>query len=255
MKKYLLPSLLLILVSLNLSAAEDNVVVDKTKAAYDKTKEVFGQAKDAVVDATETVTDKIAYTQIKRGMSDYYVLGAYSAVDLLIPGKYGITVGLNNTVDRTWEFEYLRGSYSLPFILEDLGEMKDERFSLMTRSYSGRNSFHISYGLSYFKYSIKLGNEIISRVPGANASSVDLIELESLGANFGIGNRWAFRNGFTIGVDWLAISQPIFMTKKRNAFMDYATNEDDKKNIEKAGNTIAKFPRFTAFKVQMGYTF
>jgi hypothetical protein len=45
------------------------------------------------------------------------------------------------------------------------------------------------------------------------------------------------------------------VTKKESAFLDYATNENDKDNVETALKTISYFPRFTLLKVQVGILF
>src|SRR5690606_30674611 len=144
--------------------------------------------------------------------------GNYSPLDLLIPSKYGGTIGYTQNADTSWEFEYLKGSVSVPFLVDDLGKMTDERFSIIRRSYLGSNSFNISYGLTYFDFSMHLGNKLLDRVTGGGYPAIDLVEVQSLGLNLGIGNRWIFNKNITFGVDWISWAQPFYVMKKKSAF-------------------------------------
>lgn len=204
---------------------------------------------------TDTFFEQIAKSRETREKTQYFVFGSYSPFDLLIPSKIGITGGYHQSGDITWEFEYLKGSVAVPFVVKDLGSMTDEKFTLMKRTYFGGNSFNVSYGLSYFNFSLHLGDRLISRVTGGNYPSIDAVELKSLGGHFAFGNRWALKNGLSIGVDWFAWSQPLFITEKNSAFLTYATNQEDRDDVGKALNIISYFPRFAVIKFQVGYLF
>lgn len=210
---------------------------------------------EAVDKATEVVSSALGETRARRGKNNYFILGNYSPIDLIIPSKYGATIGYIQNADKTWEFEYLKGSVSVPFLVRDLGEMSDERFSLIRRSHMGTNSFNLSYGLTYFDFSIHLGDKLLSRVSGGTYPSIDLVEVQSLGANFAIGNRWTFKHNITFGVDWFSWAQPIFVINKKSAFLDYASNQDDKDDVDTALKWISYFPRFAFFKLQLGMLF
>jgi hypothetical protein len=93
----------------------------------------------------------------------------------------GFSLGLNNDGDKTWELEYLRGSISVPFIIEDLGKMTDERISIIGRSYFGGNSFNLSYGVSYFNFSLHLGDKLLGGLTGGAYPSIDLVEIKAYG--------------------------------------------------------------------------
>lgn len=216
---------------------------------------VLDKAGQVAKDTTEQVKKTLAETRERREKADYFALGNYSPLDLLIPGKYGFTLGYIVDADRTWEFEYLRGSISVPFIVEDLGKMTDERFSVIKRSYFGGNSFNVSYGLSYFDFSLHLGDKLLNRVTGGNYPALDLVEIQSLGFNLAIGNRWSFNRNVTFGIDWISWAQPFYVTSKKSAFLDYASNQQDKDDVDKAMKLISYFPRFALFKLQLGILF
>lgn len=228
-----------------------NEVEASQSGEVEKTENSFNKAIEAT---TETVNKALSTTQNMRSESTAFVFLNYSPIDLIIPNKYGATLGLTQSVDQTWEFEYLRGSVTVPFVVKDLGGMTDQRYSLIGRSYLGTNSFNISYGLTYFDFAITLGNEYLSQVSG-NIPSVELIDLESIGFNLGIGNRWIFDNHISFGIDWIAWSQPVIVTKKSSAFLEYASEGSQKSDVNAALDLISYMPRFTFFKIQLGLTF
>lgn len=202
-----------------------------------------------------TFLDQISLSRETRERKKYFVFASYSPFDLLIPSKIGITGGYHKTGDKSWEFEYLKGSVSVPFVVEDLGRMTDEKFSILCRSYFGGNSFNLSYGLTYFNFSLHLGDRLINRVTAGAYPSLDVVELKSIGGHVGLGNRWVLNNGFSFGIDWISWSQPIFVTEKNSAFLTYATNQEDRDDVGKALNVISYFPRFAVVKLQIGYVF
>lgn len=229
---------------------------DEQQAKIENTdKSVLDKAGEVAKETTEQVTKTLAETKIRRGKADYFVLVSYSPIDFLIPSKKGITLGLIRDADKTWEFEYLSGSISVPLVVEDLGKMSDERISIIGRSYFGNNSFNFSYGLSHFGFSLHLGDKLLNRVTGGNYPSLDLVEIKSLGFNVGIGNRWTFKHDVTLGIDWISWMQPVHITKKESSFLDYASNEEDKKDVDKAIGFISYMPRFAFLKLQLGILF
>jgi hypothetical protein len=201
------------------------------------------------------VTELLLETKDRRANSKYVALLNYSPLDLLIPSKIGLTLGLVNGTEQTWELEYLKGSVSVPFVIEDLGKMTDERISLIGRSYFNNNSFNFSYGLSYFDFSLHLGDKLLNRVTGGNYPSIDVVQVQALGFNMAVGNRWVFDKNMTFGVDWVSWAQPVSVIKKNSSFLDYATNQEDRDDVEKAINFISYFPRLAFFKLQFGMSF
>lgn len=213
------------------------------------------KAAESIKNSTQSFSKELSSTKLRRESSKYVLLANYSPIDLIILSKYGISLGWSPSVSKTWELEYLRGTVSIPFLVKDLGQMSDERISLMARSYSSRNSFNISYGLTYFDFSMHLGDQLLNRVSGGTYPSMDLVRLQSLGFNLGIGNRWVFQHNITLGVDWLAWSQPVVMLSKKSVFLDHATNSQDRDDVSNAMDVISYFPRLTLLKIQFGMVF
>lgn len=226
------------------NAAAENIPAQSTK---DKVVEAFKEGKDQVVQA-------LSHSRLVRGNSDYFVTANYAPFDLVLPSKIGLTAGLVSDADRTWELEYLKSSVSVPFLVDDIGEMTDERISLIRRNYLGTETFNFNYGFSYFKYKVHIGNKYLASV-ATNSPDIDLIRVESLGFNLGIGNRWVFSNRWIAGVDWISWSQPVVSTRINNKFDDYSNDSGYKDTIDTAVKLIKWVPRITLLKLQVGYSF
>lgn len=229
--------------------------IQENAPAPQQEKSFSDKTMDAAKDAAKSVNTVLNETRSRRGNSNYFFLGNFSYIDLLIPGKYGASFGVISGPDKTWEVEYLRASLSVPFLIEDLGQMTDDRFSIIRRNYFGGNSFNLSYGLSYMRFSIELGDEMLQRISGGVYPAMNLIEIESLGLNVGVGNRWTFGHDITLSVDWLAVAQPIYVTKKETKFLDYATDQKDRDNVSSAVSAISYMPRISFLKFQLGMLF
>lgn len=221
----------------------------------DKVGEAFNSAVETTKEVVDQVHDKINETKSIRENTKYYLLGNYAVLDLLVPTKYGFSMGAVEDVRRSWELEYLHGSLSVPFIIEDLGKVTDDRISVIGRSYFGNNSFNFNYGLSYFSFLLHLGDKLLNQLTGGAYPSVDLIEVNSVGFHLGIGNRWAINKSATLGIDWVEWSQPVIVTSKKTAFLDYATKQSDRDAVDSLIKTVSYFPRLTIFKIQFGFLF
>lgn len=240
---------------LSLSILVSNYSFSKAQADESKITDAIEATQEAMTDAGQKVSDYLGDSQKRRSKADYFALLNYSPLDLLIPSKKGLTLGLISSAEKTWELEYLSGSVSVPFIIEDLGKMSDTRFSIIARSYSDNNSFNFSYGITYFDFSLHLGDRLLNGLSGGTYPSIDLVEISSLGLNFAFGNRWSFEKNMTFGVDWISLAQPLYILKKNSAFLDYATNQNDRDTVDKAMNMISFFPRIALFKIQFGVLF
>lgn len=188
-----------------------------------------------------------------REQTNFIGMAEYSHFDLIIPAKKGLSLGWVRSADKTVEFEYLKGSISAPFLIEDLGEIADTRISLMQRSFVGSNSFNLHYGITYFDLNLHLGSDILGRI--TNTPSFDAIRLQSLGFVLGLGNRWNFAHGITFGVDWISWAQPVYLIKKEDALTESISNAQDKDHIDTAIRIGSFFPRLAFLKLQLGMSF
>lgn len=190
----------------------------------------------------------------RRAEADIFAYALYIPYDFPLRGKYGLSAGRYRDQNRSWEIEYLRGSVKLPGLFDRLGSIDEDRFGVLFRNYWGMNSFNISYGGFYNRFGITVGNDLMKYV-NAQAGAVSLMQLETLGFTVGIGNRWIFKNNWSIGADWLTWNQPVWVTRRDAAFIDRTTNSDDKDYVETALKLFSYVPRLSLLKVQIGYNF
>lgn len=216
-------------------------------------KERLQQIGNKAEETIQLAANTLGESKSRRENSDFLVLLNYSYLDLILPGKYGITLGWIPNARSTYEVEYLRGSLS--FIIDEIGSMKDERFSITKRSFLGRNSFNVSYGLNYFIFGGRLSDEVMQSVSQIYQSSAREIETHLIGAHIGLSNRWTIKKNITIGVDWVSWSQPLFQVYKYEKFTEQSNDQGDKKDIERAMDIASYLPRLTFLKVQFGMSF
>ncbi len=235
--------------------ASDQKISDEKQPQKEEIPTISEKANETIQETAESISKEAIKTRLRRGKSKYFALINYSPFDLIVPSKYGLTMGLTRSIDQTWELEYLQGSFSLPFVIKNLGEMTDQRVSFINRSYSGSNSFNFNYGISYFDFVIHLGDEFLNRVTGGRYSSLDLVGLQSLGFNVGFGNRWTWKKNITVGLDWISWSQPVFIINQRSAFLDHASHQKDKDDVSDTLKIVSYFPRLSFLKLQVGILF
>lgn len=183
-----------------------------------------------------------------------YLMGNYSYFDLLAPGKWGLSAGISEDDSHAWELEYLKGSISGPWVMEDLGSVQDTRISLIRRSNIWFDTFNVGYGLSYFDFKIYLGNEILDSVSD-NAPSVDVASSQAVGTYFSVGNRFEFAKNWIFGIDWFSWSQPWVLIDSKSDFLGRSGEEEERELVRDALNLVHQFPRLAAFKLQLGRKF
>jgi hypothetical protein len=228
--------LLMLLLALNSAFAEESL----TKPAV----------KDESVETAEAINDESA---TKRAAGSAQVLLDYSSIDLIIPNKWGATATWLDGPDSSLEFEYLTGALNFPFLVDELGEIRDSRFSLIRRNYAEKGNFNFFYGLAYHKFHVKVGSEILNRI--GNVPFIDVMEFDTLAVVLGLGHRWVFDHNITLGIDWISLSQPVVRTRRNIPIMQYVRNSSDRSDLDTVIRFGEFFPRIVLLKLQAGFTF
>lgn len=228
--------LLLLFLALNSAFAEETL----TKPAV----------KDESVETAEAINDESA---LKRAAGSAQVLLDYSSIDLIIPNKWGATATWIDGPDSSLEFEYLTGALNFPFLVDELGEIRDSRFSLIRRNYAEKGNFNFFYGLAYHKFKVKVGSEILNRI--GNVPFIDVMDFETLAVVLGLGHRWVFDHNITLGIDWISLSQPVIRTRRNIPIMQYVRNSSDRSDLDTVIRFGEFFPRIVLLKLQAGFTF
>lgn len=133
--------------------------------------------------------------------------------------------------------------------------MTDERFSLIRRFYSDRNSFNFFTGAAYHSFSIHLGNRLTSLATGGLFPNIDLVTIKTLGLVLGLGNRWQLKSGWVLGVDWLSMYLPLKTIEAEAPYISSNASESSKNDVRDAMKVIKRVPTFAVFKFQVGMSF
>lgn len=208
----------------------------------------------AKVPAPKNSTSPNLTSRELRKQNSHSILVNYSLIDTWIPGKYGVSYAYTPNPSGSWELEYLRGSLSVPFFIEDLGRITDQRLTLMYRSFSERNSFSFIYGANYSSFKLQLGPDYLAAITGGNASTFDVVSVETLGLTWGLGNRWQM-NKATVSFDWFVINIPVIVLESEAPFLEANATEQSKKDIRDVLDIIEGFPTFALLKFQLGFSF
>ena len=180
------------------------------------------------------------------------VMVGYQLVASWIPSKK--TLSYTQNFNRKWslEGEYSWSSVDVPSIAGiDLGEIKEKRYTLQARRFVG-NSFHFSFGAAYNDFFARVGSDILDRLGNEIKSS---FRAQNLGATLGLGNRWQWGNGFTLGVDWIRLNVPVFETAIKDNLIKDIADSDDQTDTKQAIRTVNRLPTFVLLGLNLGYSF
>lgn len=72
---------------------------------------------------------------------------------------------------------------------------------------------------------------------------------------WGLGNRWKWENGFTIGADWLRIFYPLAIIDQGDDFLKERSDSSEKDDVKELIDAITSIPTFTIAHFEIGYRF
>lgn len=188
-------------------------------------------------------------TEDHRQNSRHSLMVGYQLFSTWLPGKKAVNYTYIHSSKWSWDAEYAFQNYDSPIVGVDLGETDEKRYSLMGRRYVG-NSFHFIMGPVYQDFSARVSGKV-----AGSGVSVASFGAENLGATLGLGNRWQWRNGITVGIDWLRVNVPLFTTKTENEILKDLNNKSDSEDVKKVIRTFNRIPTFVVFGLNVGYTF
>jgi hypothetical protein len=190
--------------------------------------------------------------KVTENENTWGVYGTYSYLDMWVPSKLGIVVSYGDK-DRVYELAYQSASlgYSMGGVIEDFGKITDTRIHLTTRSHTWGSSFKFQYGVYYNSFTVDLGTEFLRFVD----AQYDVVKVQTIGAMFGMGNRWTWDNGLSISTDWFRMFYPIKLINEESDYLDNSTNSSDVDTMQDAIDAIKSFPTFTLAHFEIGYRF
>lgn len=186
-----------------------------------------------------------------RDESTGTIMIGYQLITSWLPSKKAISY--THILNEKWslEGEYSWAGVSAPYIGVDLGAIKEKRYTLHARRFVG-NSFHFTFGAVYSDFYAKLGDEVLDNF-GVEISRG--VEASNIGITGGLGNRWQFNSGVTLGIDWIRINIPVAETRTDDKSLKDIASESDQEDVKKVIRTFNRIPTFVLFGLHLGYTF
>lgn len=205
--------------------------------------------------ASETVSETLAAIPAQRAARPITLAVDAALFETWVITKYGVTASYNESPENTYELGYQKGSLGFGYFGFDLGKIEEQKVSLLWRSYSQRNTFSFFTGLNYNVFKVHLGNDYLETVTGSERANVDVVELTTLGATWGFGQRWHTKSGMVWGVDWFNISVPVVVLHERMPFAQASNSADKRDSLNSAAKVFKRIPSVGILKIQIGFSF
>lgn len=211
---------------------------------------VEAQAMEEVIEDPQNIKPKVKRTSAtNRDILSSSVMVGYQMLNTWVPAKK--TGSYTYYFNESWglELEYASSKFSMDIAGIDLGRVEEDRYSLLGKYFVG-NSFYFNFGAYVSKLEIFVGDKFADTF-GERINQSFIMDI--YGASFGVGNRWIFNNGISLGVDWLRFNMPLATSTKQRVLKRLdAENSDDIKRVEKI---FKNFPAFTFVGLNIGYSF
>lgn len=155
--------------------------------------------------------------------------------------------------------QYLGGSKDMLSSFEEVNGVRTTKAMAtgMAVSAFGRyffgNSFSMFGGLGYRTANIDFAAESIS----SGESIAVKLDVTSIIIPIGLGNHWAWNNGFTVGVDWAIMMVPVSGTSTASTTGStvIAGLDDLNNDVAELGKTLANASTLTLCLLQLGFAF
>lgn len=179
------------------------------------------------------------------------VMIGYQFLSTWLPSKK--TISYTHIFNEKWslEGEYSWSTISFPVVGIDLGEIKEQRYTLQARRYLG-NSFHFTFGAVLSDFKARLGSDFLDDMGNEIRSD---FKVENIGITAGMGNRWQWQNGVTVGIDWFRMNMPLFETELDDNVLKSIPGGEDQDEVKKVIRVLNRLPSFVLLGVNLGYTF
>jgi hypothetical protein len=185
-------------------------------------------------------------TSLKR----WSAYATYSPLDTWTPNKFGVVASYGDK-SRLYELAFQKATISAEFENINLSSWSDTRIHLTTRSHTFGNSFNFQYGVFYNALNLTIGDESF----GGVSSSVNVLELKTLGFAFGVGNSWQWNDRFNLRIDWFKLFIPLYTLGREDAFLSSSESSSSKQIVDGALDLLEDLPTGTLGHVEIGYSF
>jgi hypothetical protein len=187
------------------------------------------------------------YREISRGS----VMLGYQYFSTWIPGKWDASYTYIKNKKWSFEFEYASGSVGRSVFGLDIGRISEKKYSLVARRYLG-NSFHFIFGGYKNEFRAKLGDSILDSMTNL---STDDFRVKGTGLALGLGNRWQWEKGVTLGIDWFRMNIPLINKTVDNDVLENIQDNSDASEVKDIIVKLKNIPTFVILGIDVGYTF
>lgn len=179
---------------------------------------------------------------------------SYTLYGLITSGKKGAHFLWHLENGNQIEFAHLRGEYAIKGFKVDIASFQERLNTIAYRQYLG-NSFDFQYGIGRRTYSIKLGDDLVKYIEPIKDWEREMVRIESLVLQFGIGNTWSWKNGFSCGADWFALHYPIKTLDLKAPSGERIQNPPSRNAYEKMLAVAKRFPTISLLQLHLGWSF
>lgn len=189
-----------------------------------------------------------------RDHSNFTIMGSYGVYNWMVGGKKGVQLGYIPSAKWTLQVDYFKGEYGLKQYRLNLFGISERLILLQARRYFG-GTFNVVFGFGEREYAIELGDRIMRYVPASSQYDEKLLSVKNYVVDFGVGNRWQWKNGITLGADWVAIEYPIGQSRISSGVIDAIEHEKTRRDVKRVIGVMRYMPTITVAKLNFGYTF
>lgn len=189
-----------------------------------------------------------------RQDTDYSLFYMPMNYGIIMPTKTGFAGSWMINGEWSLEAEYLKGGYNLGFLGIDLFDLSERIIGLNARWYAA-NSFNLKMGLGERKYNFSLGSDYLNKITGGDVSEEMSLSVKNQVLLLGLGNRWQFDRGFTIGFDWFELIIPVGNSSVKENFLHSVKDQGERDDIQDVIDYMRTGTTFNALKLHVGYAF
>lgn len=253
--KHMFLSTLFSLIAASSALADEPSLLEKSKLEIEKLSDnaiSMGQKSKEKIAETKKVVFGTRTSLDNRKESFLSLLwNPYSFLSVVLP-KWGLQIGYVFNEQWSLEPEYQSGSFGWGLAKFDVGKISEKNYLVPARMYIG-NSFNFKFGPGYHTLNIDIGDKLLSKLTRQDLH-LEIVDISAYVLNLGLGNRFQFDNGITVGADWFDISVPL-VTQLNEKASPYFSDANERDKFLKTINLLRNFPSMTIAKIQVGYTF
>lgn len=227
--------------------------------AFAQTEKVTRTKKSETTTTSEPVVTRPAEPPVRLAESPRPVSVKPFSVGLMLglgipaPIKYGLNAAYTQDPNWMWELGYFTGGINFGVSKISVGGFNEALLTATGRYSPWAGSFNWIVGLSHHAYHVRLGNAIVSRLTGVG--KLDVLNVQTVGLQAGVGNRWQIADNFSIGVDWVVVDIPLTTVRSQSPALEAYTNEGDRREVEEALDFMKSLWTINVLKTTIAFSF